>query len=280
MSSTVLTLLIGNIVFGIANLGIVAYLKSSSIFSKKLLMYVLLVFALFAGLGAIVSQLSSFVLGFVVFEIVAFVLGVIFLMTAYKTFSLWLERSEFAPGFWLCVSLMFFGMSGFILSYALISKQTGMMIPYLSLGALLYLLPYLFVKSYDFWMDIPPKVYRKWYYPVNTRVPVIELRNTQRVKVRISKQPNNAEWEGHEFEAPKERELGEWMHYMIDLYNTKIDPQKPIIYQEVQTNKPVGWVFYTPLFWGLFKTYFDSDKTFAQNNITSSTPIVARSYTD
>lgn len=280
MSSTVLTLLIGNIVFGIANLGIVAYLKSSVIFSKKLLMYVLLVFTLFASLGAIVSQIVSLLLGFIVFEIVALVLGMIFLMTIYKTFSPWLERSEFAPGFWLFVSLMFFGMSGFILSYALLSKQAGMLTPYLSLGALLYLLPYMFVKSYDFWMDIPPKVYRKWYYPVNTRVPVIELRNTQRVKVRICKKPNSSVWEGHEFEAPKERELGEWMHYMIDLYNTKIDTQTPIICQEVQTNKPVGWVFYTPSFWGLFKTYFDPSKTFVQNNITTSTPIVARSYTD
>jgi hypothetical protein len=280
MSSTVLILLIGNIVFGIANLGIVAYLKSSNIFSKKLLMYVLLIFTLSAGLGAIVSQIASPLLGFVVFEIVALISGVIFLMTAYKTFTPWLERKEFAPGFWLCVSLLFFGMSGFILSYALISKQSGMLTPYLSLGALLYLLPYLFVKSYDFGTAIPPSMYRKWYYPVNTRVPVIELRNTQRVKVRISKQPNNPAWEGHEFEAPKDRELREWMHYMIDLYNTKIDPQKPIVCQEAQTNKPVGWVFYTPWFLGLFKTYLDPDKTFTQNNITSSTPIVARSYTD
>jgi hypothetical protein len=60
MSSTVLILLIGNIIFGIANLGIVAYLKSSAIFSKKLLTYVLLVFAFFAALGAIVSQIASF----------------------------------------------------------------------------------------------------------------------------------------------------------------------------------------------------------------------------
>jgi len=280
MSSTVLILLIGNIVFGIANLGIVAYLKSSAIFSKKLLTYVLLVFAFFAALGAIVSQIASPALGFIVFETVALILGVIFLMTAYKTFGSWLERREFAPGFWLCVALMFFGMAGFILTYALISKQMGMLTPYLSLGALRYLLPYLFIKSYDFWTAIPPNVYRKWYYPVNTRVPVIELRNTQRVKVRISKEPNNPAWEGHEFEAPKDRELGEWVHYMIELYNAKIDPQKPIVCQEAQTNKPVGWVFYTPSFWGLFKTYLDPDKTFTQNNITTGTPIVARSYTD
>ncbi|MFN8344199.1 MAG: TssN family type VI secretion system protein [Spirosomataceae bacterium] len=279
MSSTVLILLIGNIVFGIANVGIVAYLKSSSVFSKKLGMYLLLIFGFFAALGAGVSQINSLSLGFLVFETVALVLGVVFLMTAYKTFG-WLERREFAPGFWLCVALMFFGMSGFILTYALLSKQTEMLTPYLALGALRFLLPYLFIKSYDFWISIPPNVYRKWYYPVNTRVPVVELRNTQRVKVRISKEPNNPAWEGHEFEAPKDRELGEWVHYMIELYNTKIDPQKPIVCVEPQTGKPVGWVFYTPSFWGLFKTYFDPDKTFTQNNISTATPIVARSYTD
>jgi Type VI secretion system, TssN len=280
MSSTILTLFIGNIVFGIANLGIVAYLKSSAIFSKKILVYVLIVFALFAALGAFVSQIASLSLGFIIFETGALILGVVFLLTAYKNFSSWFLRNEFAPGFWLCVSLMFFGMAGFILSYALISKQGGMLIPYLSLGALRYLLPYLFIKSYDFWTSIPPNVYKKWYYPVTTRVPGIELRNTMRVKVRISKKPNDATWEGHEFEAPKERTLGEWLHYMMNLYNTKVDPNNPILFEDAQTGRAVGWVFYTSTFWGLFKTYLDPEKTFIQNNITTSTPINARSYTD
>ncbi|MEZ4905211.1 MAG: TssN family type VI secretion system protein [Spirosomataceae bacterium] len=265
---------------GIANLSIVAYLKSSMVFSKKLLMYVLTIFALFSGLGAMVSQMSSLPLSFMVFEAGAFVLGIVFLLTAYKTFSTWLERTAFAPGFWLTISFMFFGIAGFILTYSLLTKQTSNLTPYLSLGALLYLFPYLFLQSYHFWVAIPASVYRKWYYPLNTRVPVVELRNTIRVKVRIFKEPNATIGEGHEFEAPQERQLGEWTHYMMDLYNTRIDPQHPIVVQDMQTGKTLGWVFYTPSFWGLFKTYFDPDLTIAQNNISTNTPVVARCYID
>ncbi|WP_028669079.1 TssN family type VI secretion system protein [Runella zeae] len=280
MSSTVLTLFIGNIVFGIANLGILAYLKSAEIFSKKLLMHILGVFVMFAALGGVVSQISSVGIGFIVFETGALILGIVFVMTAYKSFRTWLSRDEFTPGLWLCISLMFFGIAGFILSYSLIKKQEGMLTPYLSLGALRYLLPYLFIKSYDFWQSIPVLQYRKWYYPLNSKVPIIELRNTQRVKIRIFKQPNSSVWEGHEFEAPKDRELGEWMQYMIELYNTKVDPAHPIIVVDVQTGKPFGWVFYKTSFFGFVKTYYDPNKTFTQNNITTSTPIVARSFID
>lgn len=280
MTSTLLILIIGNFLLGIANLGIVAYLKSSIVFSKKLSMYVLVIFALFSGLGAAVSQISSLLMGFLVFEAMALVFGVVALSMAYKTFNTWLDRNEFAPGLWFCISLMFFGITGFVLSYSLLTKELATLIPYLSLGALLFLLPYLFLQSYYFWVAIPPSIYRKWYYPINTRVPVVELRNTRRLKVRIFKEPNKAIWEGHEFEAPQERQLGEWVHYMMDLYNTKIDPQNPIVLQDIQTSNVVGWVFYSSSFWGLFKTYYDPDKNILENNISSSTPIEVRSYID
>jgi len=158
-------------------------------------------------------------------------------------------------------------------------QRSDRFLPALASGLLPFLLPLLFLAAYDAWIAIPPRIYRKWFYPVDQAVPLIELNDTVRLNFQVAKEPEAAELASYTVKAPIDRTLHDLFHYMIYSHNAEENPEQPILYHEQNhEGSLLGWVFYKQSFGGLSKQFLDPALTLTRNGIKANDVIIARSF--
>lgn len=260
-------------------IGLVTRHSLKEVFTKKLLLYALGAMSIAAGLGAAFARSESLVTVFYWIEALALVLGVLHLLAARRLFSYVPEG-----GFWselLMAGAMLFLIAGAFTGLFQIMQRSDRFLPALASGLLPFLLPTLFLYAYQAWLAIPPRIYRKWFYPVDRAVPLIELNDTVRLNFRVAKAPDALDLAAYTVKAPIDRTLHDLFHYMIYSHNAEENPEQPILYHEQNhEGSLLGWVFYKQSLGGLSKQFLDPTQTLLRNGIRANDVIIARSFTN
>lgn len=278
MKTAVILTVAGYIVMAVLCLiGLVVRHSAKEVFTKKLLMYALGAMAIAAGLGAAFARSESLVTVFYWIEALAVVLGILHVVVSRKLFS-------YLPGggFWselLMAAAVLFLIAGAFTGLFQLMQRSDRFLPALASGLIPFLLPLLFLYAYTAWLAIPPKVYRKWFYPLDRAVPLIELNDTVRLNFKVAKAPDASELATYTVKAPIDRTLHDLFHYMIYSHNAEENPEQPILYHEHNhEGSLLGWVFYKQGMGGLSKQFLDPALTLMRNGIRANDVIIARSF--
>ena len=267
-------------------IGLTSSHSTKEVFTKKLLMYALGAMAIAAAMGAAFARSESLVTVFWWLEALALLLGVVHILASRRLFPYVTEGhpGERRPGggFWsemLLTGAMLFLIAGAFTALFQGLQRSDRFLPALMLGLLPFLLPLLFLYAYNAWLAIPPKIYRKWFYPVDRAVPLIELNDTVRLNFRVAKAPDISELAQYTVKAPIDRTLHDLFHYMIYSHNAEENPEHPILYHEHNhEGSLLGWIFYKQSFLGLSKRFLDPNLTLTRSGIKPNDVIIARSF--
>jgi hypothetical protein len=255
--------------------GYLYYTKGSEITSGRLVIWILWTTVLFGLLGFAGSRIDTLPYAFVSVTLGSALLGILYLMLAKATLDWW-RRSRLEDVVLLNLTLFFFGLSGFSITYVLLTGANGY-VTYLMVGLLGFLLPSLLVKSYDFYMQIPKLRYKTWSYPVYSEVPRLQPIDPIKLMMNFTPVPSEkqAQFESYEVEFPTNESLSDLFHYFISFHNKHREyKKKPIQYLNGEI--PLQWVLYT---YSLKKKklYLDMEKTLIENQIGPNQHIYAAS---
>lgn len=270
-------------------IGLIVLHSAKAVLTKKLLLYCLGAVAVAAAVGAAFARSESLVTVFWWLEALALLLGVVHLLASRRLFPhvVGVHPAGGNPAreaFWsemLLAGAMLFLVAGAFTGLFQGMQRSDRFLPALVLGLLPFLLPLLFWYAYTAWLAIPPKIYRKWFYPVDRAVPLIELNDTVRLNFRVAKAPDVSELAEYTVKAPIDRTLHDLFHYMIYSHNAEENPEQPILYHEHNhEGSLLGWIFYKQSFLGLSKQFLDPALTLTRSGIKPNDVIIARSFTN
>ena len=108
-----------------------------------------------------------------------------------------------------------------------------------------FLVPWLFMITFELFTSIPDKYYNGWKYPYGKEVPVIEVIDPVKIKFYVVKQVGDTDYAEFELNVPKQYSLSDFMHYFLHRYNYDKNPTSPIYVSK--ENKPddlYDWMFY------------------------------------
>lgn len=277
MNTDLIIPLIGLFSIGLAALVLLLVRRKGDVLNKKTVLYLLAGLVVAGGLGAALTRVESVVMGFYWLEGLVLVLGVGHLVLVRQQFA-WIQTAPIGDELLLLTLTTALLAMTQTLVYGLL-RPVGTLLPAQTLGWLPFLGPTLFMLAYEAFVQIPARAYRKWFYPVDREVPLLELVDTIRLHVQVSKSPDQPQLTTYTVKAPIDRSLHDLFHYMIYSHNNEEDPQHPIQYHESDTEGSLlGWVFYRPSLGGFLKHYLDPSLSLSRSQLKSDTIIIARSY--
>ncbi len=277
MTTDLILTLVSLLIVALAALTVLILRRKPDVLTKKMGLYLLAGLVITGALGAALSKVESVTTGFYWLEGMVLVLGVAHLLMARRQFA-WLRTAAFGDELALLTLTATLMAMAQTLGYGLM-RTTGTFLPAVALGWLPFYLPTVFILAYEAFVLIPARVYRKWFYPVDREVPLIELVDTIRLHVQVSKSPGHPELTTYTVKAPMDRTLHDLFHYMIYSHNHEENPESPIQYHEIDTEGSLlGWVFYKPKLRGLLKSYIDPSLSLNRSQLKSNAVVVARSY--
>ncbi|AUD01104.1 TssN family type VI secretion system protein [Spirosoma pollinicola] len=140
-----------------------------------------------------------------------------------------------------------------------------------------FLIPFFVGKAYQFYLEIPPADYRKWYYPINGDMPDLDLLDLSKILViqfEFLKTPADSNFTNFKAKAPVSMSLGDLFLIFINDYNERT-PASPIQYTDA-AGRPFGWVFTKKATWWQRRVYLNPDFDFNQNQLIDNDTIIAR----
>ncbi|GAB3783027.1 hypothetical protein GCM10028818_40110 [Spirosoma horti] len=140
-----------------------------------------------------------------------------------------------------------------------------------------FLIPFFVGQAYQFYLNIPPADYRKWYYPINGTMPDLDLLDLSTIFViqfEFLKTPADANFTNFKAKAPVTMTLGDLFLIFINDYNERT-PTNPIQFTD-EAGRPFGWIFTTKSSWWQRPVYLDPDLDFSQNKLSDNATIIAR----
>ena len=147
--------------------------------------------------------------------------------------------------------------------------------PVLAVSALLFSLPFFILLSFNRFREIPPRAYKKWYYPAGSPMPDLDLLDLTKILVvqfEFPKQASDPQPTNFKAKAPVEMRFGELFFIFLNDYQEQ-HPDSPIQYLDDQ-NQPFGWIFYRKSAWWQSGKYFDPDLTFRENQVADNEIII------
>ncbi|MBC3788299.1 TssN family type VI secretion system protein [Spirosoma utsteinense] len=140
-----------------------------------------------------------------------------------------------------------------------------------------FVIPLLVQQAYQYYLNIPPADYRKWYYPVNGDMPDLDLLDLTKILViqfEFLKTPTDTNFTNFKAKAPISMTLGDLFLIFINDYNERT-PASPIQYTDA-AGRPFGWVFSRKTTWWQRPVYCDPALDFTLNRLSDNDTIVAR----
>lgn len=193
----------------------------------------------------------------------------------------WIRMKNQAPAqsnfvsFLIQVSLlsMLVIMIGYLLGYFLLVKFLEnfycdlSFIGMLSLSVFAGLMPTLTQLTFESVAAIPPKEFKKWFYPEKTIImdENTDLSNFVLITFVFSKRHGDSEKSNLQSKGPYGIKLGDLFYFFIQEWNHR-NPEKPIQFLDTN-NKPFGWYFTAGSSFWKGKNYLDPDLTIRDNNI-------------
>lgn len=147
---------------------------------------------------------------------------------------------KFQVLFILCILFLGYFFSDLSLSYIVSPKLR--LVWFLSL--LWFVVPTLLNETVNQLLLVPPKVYKKWFYPLNERIDDPsddELANPIVISFVFSKNEQAAEVTTFRAKAPVGMTLGKLFYFFINDYNDR-HPESRIAFLNSE-GEPHGWVF-------------------------------------
>lgn len=142
---------------------------------------------------------------------------------------------------------------------------------------LLFVLPYIFYGVIRRYLNIPVKILRKWYYPVDKHVEDPSDREMEMplvVGFEFKKKNTDKNMTAFRAKAPKEMTFGKLFYYFINDYNHR-NPDEAIEYLN-EKEKPLGWIFYfKPKMFSKIR-YIDPEETNSFNLVKENSVIVCK----
>jgi hypothetical protein len=167
------------------------------------------------------------------------------------------------------ILLTFLGLIAvLILNYLFFNRTTQALF---SLGLVLFPLPFLFIYTLQLYLNIPGKIFKKWYYPLDHTMPNLDLLDLSRVLIiqfEFLKSTSEISNTNFKAKAPYNMPFGELFYIFISDYNDS-HPQNIIEVTNIQ-QEPYPWIFYKRSPWWKSHKYVDPDLTFQENGIINN----------
>ena len=272
------------LVLGAAVLGLTALLvdKISKLkgsfkpYQKSTLIYLFISLLFFSiiGCAAYPGTFDSPISCLILFQAYFLLLGAghFYLMHQYLRWSgdpkaFWLESL-----FTVLISIL--GSIGFLIVYRFFNKNG---LQYILLGSILFFfIPLIFYQTFRKAIDIPPKILKQWFYPVDQEIEEPEdskLKNLLVISFEFQKQIHDPHFTNFRAKAPVDMEYGQLFYYFINDYNERHADSK-IEFINV-SGEPHGWIFYKkPRWYSLVTNYIDAEKTIFNNHIRENEVII------
>ncbi len=244
---------------------------------KRAIIYALIILVSFALVGLLSS---SKVLNdtpfnsFIGFQFLFFALGVLHIYILRKYFpDLSEDKSEFLPEFLFTVAYACLGIIAFLqivnrfrspYSYVFVSST------------ILFVLPTLLYKMYEFAMLIAVPVYDSWLFPYkkNIKDPTKEeLLNPRVISFEFKKTEDDTDITNFKIKAPQGMEFGKLFYFFIMDYNER-HPEGPIEVVDEKTKQPSEWVFYSKPNWYSSIQHINFNQTIAANKVKEDSVII------
>jgi hypothetical protein len=137
----------------------------------------------------------------------------------------------------------------------------------LSFSVFAGLLPTVTQLTFESIAAIPPKEFKKWFYPEKTIImdENTDLSNFVLITFVFAKKYGDGEKSNLQSKGPYGIKLGDLFYFFIQEWNYR-NPEKPIQFLDAN-NKPFGWYFTTGSSFWRGKNYLDPDLTIRENNI-------------
>ena len=244
-------------------------------FSKSTIFYTLAYTIFFALSGFCIAlpwfnQYASF---YILLQALCLGAGILHLF-AMRRWLKWTGPGAFWPELLHLVIITLLGGIAMVLTYRLVNRE-GLEIA-MATASFFFSIPYFIYQTYLRATDMPPRIFRKWYYPIQHNEVLFDetkLRNLLVISFEFQKQPADRYFTNFRAKAPVDMEFGELFYYFINDYNER-HTQSPIHYIN-QTGDADSWVFYKkPKWYTIFTQYIDTEKTIFINNIHENEVII------
>jgi hypothetical protein len=176
-------------------------------------------------------------------------------------------------GLLFTILLTFLGLIAVLILDYLVFRETSQFL--YALGLVLFPLPFLFIFTLQLYLNIPDKVFKKWYYPLDHTMPNLDLLDLSRVLIiqfEFLKSTSETSNTNFKAKAPYNMPFGELFYIFISDYNES-HPQNIIEVTNIQ-QEPYPWIFYKRSPWWKTRKYVDPDSTFQENGIINNDIII------
>ncbi|MBN2738651.1 MAG: hypothetical protein JXR70_16840 [Spirochaetales bacterium] len=276
MSETSLALKIGSLILGLG-VYLVLFKKVKglkkyglpSLFYVVLASLILSLSTLLAFFSSTASEIKLLVFGqlFIIF------CGILHLVIATRALP-WYREQLFAVkiGFVFCILLFAYFFSN--LSFSFLVSTPAQFVWHLSL--LWFLVPILLNQSIICLLEVPPKKFKKWEYPVNEYIDDPsdeEMENPVVISFVFQKNMHDPELTTFRAKAPVGMALGRLFYFFVNDYNS-MNPESAISYIN-ESNEPDQWIFFkvrSKLF--RLKEALDPDDSIYHSNIRENDVLI------
>ena len=270
------------LLFIVGSLIMMLFTKIRKIFSKQkkqAILYAIFILISFALVGFISSSKflnDTAVNSFIGMQIIFLLLGILHLFIMRKFFAALSEdKSDFFSEFLFTIAITLIGLFAFL---NVVTKfRDGINYTFLA-SSIIFIVPYLSYKLYEFSLLIPVPEYKNWFYPleVDVKEPTQkELQNPLVISFEFQKKQDIADVTNFRVKAPENMEFGKLFYFFINDYNER-HPESQIDFTDYSTQEPHGWIFYRKPSWIKSLKHINFSKTVIANDIREDYVIVCQ----
>lgn len=245
-------------------------------YQKFTILYLLVCVFFFAiiGLSALPLFFQHATTAFIFLQVYFLLLGCFHVFFLNRNAAWGSEEKLFVPEMLYTVMISLCGCIAYLLVHRWLNKNGLEYI--MSSSILFFAVPFFFYHAFQKALAIPPKVLKKWFYPVGEEVEEPEdskLRNLLVISFEFQKNQADPQVTNFRAKAPRDMDFGQLFYYFINDYN-EMHKNSKIQYTN-GSGKPYGWIFYRKSKWYTISThYIDAEKTIFTNHIRENDVII------
>ncbi len=245
---------------------------------KPSVVYLLAVACLIAALGLLgyAPIFSRPVVSFIAYQLLFLAAGILHVYYLPKVVTWAAGDNVFLPKAIFTFVIAIIGFVLFIMVFKWINREGYHYIAGSSIA--FFIIPLFVYQTFLQAIAMPPKIFKEWFYPVNTEVQDPDedkLKNMLVISFEFQKNLNDKHFTNFRAKAPRDMEFGQLFYYFINDYNER-HPNSKIAFGD-DSNEAYGWIFYKKQRWYTVNTfYIDPEKTFYANRVRENDVIVCR----
>lgn len=208
------------------------------------------------------------------FQFVFLVLGIVHLLIIRRYFPVLADNQQSIwPALVFTLAYLALGLFTFLQVVGKFKASFS----YVFLGAsIMFLIPFLIQRLFEFGMAIPAPVFRSWRYPMNENIKdpsKDELAHPVVISLEFRKSENVDNITNFRVKAPQGMQFGRLFYFFLVDYNER-HPEGEIKTLDERTQQPFEWVFYFKPNWYSGVRHINFDKSISENDIKENSVII------